>query len=45
MEYLVKWIGYPDHDATWEREDSLVKSYLDFVLRWGNLEFFYLGRM
>ena len=23
MEHLIKWTGYPEEDASWEREDSL----------------------
>jgi hypothetical protein len=23
QEFLVKWVGYPDHDATWEPESNL----------------------
>jgi hypothetical protein len=23
LEYLVKWVGYPDHDASWEPRDNL----------------------
>ena len=45
MEHLVKCTRYPDQDATWEREDSLVKAYPNFLSRSGHLEFFYLGRM
>ena len=33
MEHLVKWTGYPDQDATWEHEDSLVKAYPEFFSR------------
>jgi hypothetical protein len=34
QEYLVKWVGYPDHDATWEpvgnltHADELLEEYL-----------------
>ena len=33
IEHLVKWTGYPKQDASWEREDSLIQSYLDFFSR------------
>ena len=32
-EYLIKWTGYPEEDATWEREDSLVSAYPEFLSR------------
>ena len=32
-EYLIKWTGYPEEDASWEREDSLTNTYLDFMSR------------
>ena len=33
MEHLITWIGYPEQDASWEREDSLIQSYPDFFSR------------
>ena len=27
LQYLIKWAGFPDHDATWEPEDNLVGSH------------------
>ena len=32
-EYLIKWSGYPEEDATWEREDLLTTNYPDFISR------------
>ena len=32
-EYLVKWTGYPEEDAPWETEESLMNSYSDFLSR------------
>ena len=32
-EYLIKWTGYPEEDATWEREDMLITNYPDFMSR------------
>ena len=32
-EYLIKWTGYPEEDATWEREDTLLTSYPNFLSR------------
>ena len=33
MEHLIKWSGYPEEDASWEREDSLLKLYPQFMSR------------
>ena len=33
MEHLIKWMGYPEEDASWEREDSLLQLYPDFMSR------------
>ena len=33
IEHLLKWTGYPEQDASWEREDSLIQSYPDFFSR------------
>ena len=30
-EYLIKWMGYPEDDATWEREETLLKDYPEFM--------------
>ena len=32
-EYLIKWLGYPTDDATWEREETLLENYPDFLSR------------
>ena len=32
-EYLIKWMGYPEDDATWEREETLLKDYPEFMAR------------
>ena len=32
-EYLIKWLEYPTDDATWEREESLLENYPDFLSR------------
>ena len=32
-EYLIKWTGYPEEDASWEREDLLTNTYPDFMSR------------
>ena len=32
-EYLIKWTTYLEEDATWEREDSLVQTYPNFMSR------------
>ena len=32
-EYLIKWNGYPEEDASWEREDHLTSSFPDFMSR------------
>ena len=32
-EYLIKWAAYPEEDATWEREETLLKAYPDFLSR------------
>ena len=32
-KHLIKWTGYPGHDATWEWEDSLIQTYPNFVSR------------
>ena len=26
-EYLIKWMGYPEDDATWKREETLIKGF------------------
>ena len=26
MQYLVKWVGYPEHDASWEPEANLANA-------------------
>jgi len=31
VEYLVKWLGYPHNENTWEREDKLVKECPEVV--------------
>lgn len=33
IEHLIKWTGYPEEDASWEREDSLLNSYPEFMSR------------
>ena len=32
-KYLITWLGYPEEDATWEREDLLTTNYLDVISR------------
>ena len=32
-EYLIKWMGYPEDDATWERDETLLKDYPEFMAR------------
>jgi hypothetical protein len=34
MQYLVKWKGYPQSEATWEPCNQLVKHALDVVKDW-----------
>ena len=41
-EYLVKWKGYPDYDATWEPADHLVNAE-EIVKEYGNIEDDVLG--
>ena len=26
VEYLVKWLGYPEYESTWERESNLANA-------------------
>ena len=33
MEHLIKWTGYLEEDASWEREDSLFRLYPQFMSR------------
>ena len=33
VEHLIQWVGYPEEDATWEREDMLVTDYPNFFSR------------
>ena len=33
IKHLIKWKGYPEEDASWEREDSLLNSYPEFMSR------------
>ncbi|CAN6678621.1 unnamed protein product [Malus baccata var. baccata] len=28
--WLIKWVGLPDHDATWEDADSIIERFPDF---------------
>ena len=32
-EHLIKWTGYPEEDASWEREDTLISTYPEFMSR------------
>lgn len=32
-EYRIKWTGYPEEDASWEREDTLDSAYPEFLSR------------
>ena len=32
-EYLIKWLGYPTNDATWEYEETLLENYPDCLSR------------
>ena len=32
-KYLIKWMGYPEDDATWEREETLLKDFPEFMAR------------
>ena len=32
-DYLIKWLGYPEDDATWEREDTLLQDYPEFMVK------------
>jgi hypothetical protein len=34
MQYLVKWKGYPQSEATWEPRSQLAKHALDVVKDW-----------
>ena len=33
IEYLIKWLGYPEDDATWEPEETLLQDYPEFMAR------------
>ena len=32
-KYLIKWLGYPTDDTTWEREETLLENYPNFMSR------------
>ena len=32
-EHLIKWLGYPKDDATWEREETLLQDFPEFMAR------------
>ena len=32
-KHLIKWLGYPEDDATWEREETIIKDFPEFMSR------------
>ena len=34
LEYLVKWVGYPDYDASWEPETNLANAKESVKIYW-----------